>query len=391
MTKKPTLVALLAVGAGLSVAGLYYNQPMLGTLAVSLGATPGRIAAIPVATQLGYAAGIVVFGPLGDKLDRRKVIVVKAALLVVALVLAGLARNVLWLSAASLAVGLLATVAQDLVPAAAAIADPASRGKTVGTVMTGLLLGILLSRVLSGAVTAYLSWRVVFLGAAGIVALFAVSAAYVLPSFPPTARASYVALLGSMAALVRDVEPLRRAALTQGLLSFAFSGFWSTLALGLAAPPFGLTSVVAGSFGIAGAAGAIAAPIAGGLSDRRGPAVVIRFGAALTLGAFVAMAFLGRSIVVLVVGTVLFDLGVQSCLIAHQTIVYAQDPAARSRLNAVLVSAMFLAMSGGAFVASRVFLRFGLSGVCAVCGLAAGAALVLRMLPEPPRVGPPGG
>jgi predicted MFS family arabinose efflux permease len=381
----PSLVALLAVGAGLSVASLYYNQPMLGRLAASLGATPGRIGAIPVATQLGYAAGIILFGPLGDKLDRRKVIVVKAGLLVLALVLAGLARDVLWLSAASLAVGLAATVAQDLVPAAAAIADPASRGKTVGTVMTGLLLGILLSRVVSGAVTEYLSWRAVFLGAAGIVALFAVTAAQVLPSFPPTARASYVALLASMGALVRDVAPLRRAAVTQGLLSFAFSGFWSTLALGLAAPPFGLSSVVAGSFGIAGAAGAMAAPIAGGLSDRRGPAVVIRAGAALTVGAFVAMALLGRSLAVLVIGTVVFDLGVQSCLIAHQTIVYAQDPAARSRLNAVLVSAMFLGMSGGAFVASRVFLRSGLSGVCAIGALAAGAALALRMRPEPAR------
>jgi len=377
-----TVVTLLAVGAGLAVAGIYYNQPMLGALAHALGASPARIGFIPVATQLGYAAGIVLFAPLGDKLDRRKVIVVKAALLAVALVLAGVAPGVLWLSAASLAVGLLATVAQDLVPAAAAIAEPASRGKTVGTVMTGLLLGILLSRVVSGVVTEYLSWRVVFFGAAGVMAVFAATAARVLPSFPPTVRGSYAALLGSMAALVRDVAPLRRAAMTQGLLSVAFSGFWSTLALGLAAPPFGLSSVVAGSFGIAGAAGAVAAPIAGGLSDRRGPRVVIRFGAAVTVAAFVAMALFGRSLVVLVAGTIVFDLGVQSCLIAHQTIVYAEDPAARSRLNAVLVSAMFLGMSGGAFAASRVFVAFGFPGVCAMGAMAAGGAFALRMVPE---------
>lgn len=378
----PTLVTLLAVGAGLAVAGIYYNQPMLGTLADSLGASPARIGFIPVATQLGYAGGIVLFAPLGDKLDRRKVIVVKAVLLTVALVLAGVAQGVLWLTAASLAIGLLATVAQDLVPAAAAVAAPASRGKTVGIVMTGLLLGILLSRVVSGAVTEYVSWRAVFLGAACVMALFAATAARVLPSFPPTVRASYVSLLGSMTALVRDVAPLRRAAMTQGLLSVAFSGFWSTLALGLAAPPFGLGSVVAGSLGIAGAAGAVAAPIAGGLSDRRGPTAVIRFGAALTVIAFVGMAVFGRSLVVLVAGTIVFDLGVQSCLIAHQTIVYAQDPAARSRLNAVLVSAMFLGMSSGAFVASRIFVGFGFSGVCAMGAVAAGGALLLRLLPE---------
>ena len=380
--EKAKLVTLLAVGAGLAVAGLYYNQPMLGTLAASLGASPERIGFIPVATQLGYGVGIVLFAPLGDELDRRSVIVVKGALLAVALVVAGLAQGVWWLSAASLAVGLLATVAQDLVPAAAAIAEPSSRGKTVGTVMTGLLLGILLSRVVSGAVTEYLSWRAVFFGAAGVMALFTATAARMLPTFPPTVRASYGALLRSMATLVRDVAPLRRAAMTQGLLSVAFSGFWSTLALGLAAPPFGLSSVVAGSFGIAGAAGAVAAPIAGGLSDRRGPRVVIRVGAALTVIAFGAMAVSGRSLIVLVGGTILFDLGVQSCLIAHQTIVYAQDPAARSRLNAVLISAMFLGMSGGAFAASRVFAGFGFPGVCAMGAVAAGGALALRMLPE---------
>jgi len=375
-------VTLLAVGAGLAVAGIYYNQPMLGVLAESLHVSEARIGFIPTATQLGYGGGIVLFAPLGDRLDRRTVVLVKAALLAVALAAAGCVDSVAGLIVASLAVGLLATVAQDLVPAAAAIAEPESRGKTVGTVMTGLLLGILLSRVVSGAVTLYASWRVVFLGAAGTAALFTVVAARMLPSFPPTTHDSYLALLRSMVALVRDVAPLRRAAATQGLLSLAFSGFWSTLALGLAAPPFMLSSFVAGSFGIAGAAGALAAPIAGSVSDRRGPRSVIRFGAALTTAAFAVMALWGRSLPVLIVGTVIFDMGVQSCLIAHQTIVYAQDPGARSRLNAVLLSAMFLGMSTGAFVASRVFAHAGLSGVCAMSAAAAGAALALRLLPE---------
>ena len=375
-------MTLLAVGAGLAVAGIYYNQPMLGVLAESLHVSEARIGFIPTATQLGYGGGIVLFAPLGDRLDRRTVVLVKAALLAVALAAAGCVDSVAGLIVASLAVGLLATVAQDLVPAAAAIAEPESRGKTVGTVMTGLLLGILLSRVVSGAVTLYASWRVVFLGAAGTAALFTVVAARMLPSFPPTTHDSYLALLRSMVALVRDVAPLRRAAATQGLLSLAFSGFWSTLALGLAAPPFMLSSFVAGSFGIAGAAGALAAPIAGSVSDRRGPRSVIRFGAALTTAAFAVMALWGRSLPVLIVGTVIFDMGVQSCLIAHQTIVYAQDPGARSRLNAVLLSAMFLGMSTGAFVASRVFAHAGLSGVCAMSAAAAGAALALRLLPE---------
>ena len=233
----------------------------------------------------------------------------KSGLLAVALAAAGFVDSVVALAVTSLAVGLLATVAQDLVPAAAtAVAEPASRGRTVGTVMTGLLLGILLSRVVSGAVTAW-SWRAVFLGASVSVALFTVVAARVLPAFPATTRDAYPALLRSMAGLVRDVAPLRRAAVTQGLLCIAFSGFWSTLALGLAAPPFGLSSLVAGGFGIAGAAGALAAPIAGGVGPERRRAV-IRVGAALTAASFLVMALFGRSLSVLIAGTVVFDLGV---------------------------------------------------------------------------------
>jgi predicted MFS family arabinose efflux permease len=388
MRPPPRLVGLLALGAGLSVSGLYYNQPMLGMLPAVLETTASRIGLIPTATQLGYAAGIIFFAPLGDRLDRRRVIVIKSLLLAIALTVAGLSGNVAMLTAASLAIGLTATVAQDLVPAAAAIAEPSSRGKTVGTVMTGLLLGILLSRVVSGAVTAYASWRAVFFGAAAIMLMFAVVAARLLPSFPPKVSAPYLVLLRSMATLMRQVAPLRRAALTQGLISVAFGGFWSTLALALAAKPFELSPLVAGSFGIAGAAGALVAPIAGSFSDRRGPVSVIRLGALLTAASFVIMASFSRSIVILAAGTITFDLGSQACLIAHQTIVYAQDESARSRLNAVLVSSMFLGMAAGAMSASRVFARFGFRGVCALCAAAAGVALLVRMLPE--RTNTPG-
>jgi predicted MFS family arabinose efflux permease len=380
-----SLVALLAVGGGLCVAALYYNQPMLGALGADLGGSPARLGLIPALTQLGYAAGLILSAPLGDRLERRGVIVAKSLLLTVALVVAGLAPTAWVLCAASLAIGLFATTAQDLVPVAAAVALPEARGKTVGTVMTGLLLGILLSRVVSGAVSQLVSWRAVFLGAAGTTTLLAGFAALRLPRFPPSVTASYPTLLASMASLAVRVAPLRRAAITQGLLSVAFSGFWSTLALGLESPPYHFGSLVAGSFGLAGAAGALAAPIAGAVADKRGGAAVIRFGAALSVAAFAAMAiFYGRhgSLPVLIAGTVAFDLGVQASLIAHQTIVYSLDPAARSRLNAILVGAMFIGMSVGAFLASRVFGRWGFAGVCVFGAVAASAALAVRLVPE---------
>lgn len=377
-----SLVTLFAVGAGLSAASLYYNQPILMAIASSLGATPKSIGIVPMLTQLGYASGIILFAPIGDRLERRRVIVVKLAALTIALVVAGTAQSVAMIGAASLAIGLLATAAQDFVPAAASAAPPEARGKIVGTVMTGLLLGILLSRLASGAVSEQLGWRAIFFVAAALIALLAVISAVRLPTLPPSVGDTYGALLRSMVTLVRTIPALRRAALAQSLLSLGFSAFWSTLALALAAPPYRLGSTVAGLFGLAGAAGAAAAPLAGAIADRRGPHAVIRIGAAVVALAFAAMAAWPAALGVLVAGTIVFDLGVQACLISHQTIIYGLEPAARSRLNAVLVSSMFFGMGAGAALASQVFASFGWRGVMLLGAGSAALALVVRFLPE---------
>ncbi len=377
----PSLVALFAIGAGLSAAGLYYNQPILGAMAADLGATPGQIGFVPMLTQLGYAAGLLLFAPLGDRLDRRRVIVAKLAALRRRADARGLASSVALLAAASLAIGLLATTAQDFVPAAAALAPPAARGKTVGSVMTGLLLGILLSRVASGAIGDRFGWRAVFFGAAATIAALAVVSAARLPTFAPSATASYGALLRSIAALARDIAPLRRAALVQAPSaspSAASGRRWRWRSrrrpTTSGAPP----RACSGS----------RAPRGRRRAARRRrrrqarPGTVIRVGAVLVIASFVLMALLPGSLAVMIAGTVAFDLGVQACLISHQTIVYGLDPAARSRLNAVLVSAMFLGMSAGAALASQAFVRYGWSGVMTLGAAAATLALVVRSLPE---------
>jgi predicted MFS family arabinose efflux permease len=380
----PPPFALLAAGAGLSVATLYYNQPILGLIGRDLGAPPSSLGLVPTLTQLGYAAGILLFAPLGDRYDRRRVILTKLGGLSVALLTAAAAPSLWALAAASLAIGLLATAAQDFVPAAASLAPDGSRGKTVGGDMTGLLLGILLSRTVSGAVAAQAGWRVVYVVAAVAVGGLACVAALRLPRMSPRATESYGSLLVSMARLAR-LAPLRRAILAQAFLAIAFSGFWSTLALALAAPPYGMGSGAAGAFGLAGAAGAAAAPLAGAVADRRGPDLVIRTGALVVAGAFAAMALRPGSLAVLIAATVLFDLGVQACLISHQTIVYSLDQAARSRLNALLVGSMFLGMSAGSALASRAFASFGWTGVATMGAVAAGAAFAVRVFPRLPR------
>jgi len=381
------LVLMLATAAGLAVASLYYSQPMLGIMAPDLHTSGTAVGAIPTLTQLGYALGILLLAPLGDRFDRRRIILAKSAALAAALLLAGLAPGIGMVLAASLAIGLSATMAQDIVPAAAALAPDAQRGKVVGTVMTGLLLGILLSRVVSGLVAAHFGWRAMLIAAAGSIAAMALVARRSLPRFAPTAVMPYRALLGSLLTLWRRHGDLRRAALAQALLSVGFSAFWSTLAVMLHGAPFHLGSEAAGAFGLAGAAGALGAPIAGRIADRRGPQAVTRLGAALAALSFAAMLLAPwlspqAQLGLLVAAAVGFDLGVQVTLVAHQTIVYGIDPGARSRLNAVLFVCMFAGMAAGAALGSLALAHAGWTGVAALATATSLAALAVRMLPS---------
>jgi predicted MFS family arabinose efflux permease len=376
------LVFTLAAGAGLSVASIYYSQPMLDIISKQFNAGIGAVGMVPMLTQAGYALGILLLAPLGDRHDRRTIIFIKGLLLVAALLLCGFSGGLSALLIASFITGLTATVAQDIVPASAALAPERSRGKTVGTVMTGLLVGILLSRVVSGVVAEYFGWRTMYMIAALAVLLITLTLWRVLPRFTPGTSVSYPRLLLSLVHLWRHHQTLRRAALAQGLLSVAFSAFWSTLALMLS-DRFHLDSAVAGAFGLAGAAGAMAAPLAGSFADRIGPARVTQAGAALVTISFALMFLLPllpmpAQLALIVVCTIGFDLGVQATLVAHQTLVYGLAPEARSRLNALLFTVVFIGMATGAALGSLALAHWGWNGVVALSTLAGAAALAVR-------------
>ncbi|GGB98048.1 MFS transporter [Oxalicibacterium flavum] len=380
-----SLILLLAASAGFSVASLYYSQPMLGVLGADMHASDRMVGLVPTLTQLGYALGIVLLAPLGDRYDRRTIILIKAGLLTLALLSSGLAPGMPWLLAASLVIGLSATMAQDIVPAAATLAPTTARGKIVGTVMTGLLLGILLSRVISGLGAEQFGWRAVYVAAAGSIALIAVATWRGLPHFQPTTQLSYGALLGSMTGLWRQHAALRQAAYAQGLLAVGFSAFWSTLAVMLHGEPFHLGSAAAGAFGLAGAAGALAAPLAGRLADRRGPELVTRLGAGLAAVSFATM-FLAPlvpahvQLALIVASAVGFDFGIQATLVAHQTMVFGIDPGSRSRLNALLFTGMFVGMAAGAAAGSLLFSQWGWTGVVMLATTASLSALGVRLI-----------
>jgi Arabinose efflux permease len=358
-------VMLMAAAAGLCVASIYYNQPMLGILARSFQASPGVVSLIPIATQVGYAAGLLLLSPLGDRYERRSLIVWTTVALALALAVAGFAPGVGVLVAASLAVGALATVAQQVVPMAAQLAADSEKGRVVGLVMAGLLAGILLSRTVSGVISQYGSWRAMFEAASLATLALAGILAVRLPKSTPVTVLTYPQLLLSLGALVRRHGLLSRSGLVQGLLFAGFVSFWANLAFFLEQPPFSMGSSVAGALGVVGIVGVMAAPLAGRLADKGGNRRIILLGAA-AVGLSFAVFWLGReSMPALIAGIVLMDAGLQAAMVSNQARVYALDASARSRLNTVYMTMMFTGGAIGTAIGAHAFTLYGWGGVCA--------------------------
>ena len=378
------VIFILALGAGFSVAAIYYAQPLLPLMGANLHLSVEGMGLVPTLTQAGYALGILFLLPLGDRHDRRKLILMKSAALAFLLLLCSLTGQLTTLLMVSLLIGMAATMAQDIVPAAAILAPAGKQGKMVGTVMTGLLLGILLSRTVSGLVGALFGWRVMYQAAAVSIALIGLLMWRVLPRFEIHSDLTYPQLMKSMAHLWKRYPALRRAAFAQGFLSIAFSAFWSTLAVMLLAH-YQMGSAVAGGFGIAGAAGALAAPLAGGLADKFGAEKVTQMGAALVTVSFALMFLLPAlpphgQLILIAISAVGFDLGLQSSLVAHQNLVYGLEPQARGRLNALLFTGVFIGMSLGSVLGSKLYVIAGWSGVVTLAVITGAIALGIRLI-----------
>ncbi|PTY08677.1 MFS transporter [Opitutaceae bacterium EW11] len=361
------LLLTLAFGTAASVATLYLCQPLLPLLSQELHATPKTVGLLVTVTQLGYALGIFFLVPLGDVLNKRKLIAAKLAALFLSLAAAGLAPSITALLAAHAAIGIFSTAAQDFVPLAADLAAPEKRGRVIGTVMSGLLLGILVSRTFSGLIADHFGWRAVFFTAGALIAGVAGLVAVLVPSREGKAQTSYLALMRSTLRLPVTYPLLGLASLTQGMLGLVFSAFWTVLSFHLAGDAFRLSTSQIGYFGLAGAAGAFAAPLAGKLADRRGPFFNIPIAIAITFSAFVWMTLLPTALLSIIAGAVFFDMGVQMSAVSHQSIIYSLDPGARSRINAIFVSVLFVFFAIGSATGNALFVRFGWPGLTSLC------------------------
>ena len=364
------LVWIMAVACGVSVANIYYNQPLLA----QIGVTFARDAAyLPMYTQLGVAIGMFLFVPLGDILERRRLIVTACLATAATATLIALAPSLPLLALASALIGITSVVPHLVLPFAAQISAPEIRGRVVGTILGGLLIGILLARTASGLIGAAFGWRAVYWMAAALMASLGAVLSRQLPRSEPTIALRYPDLLRSLLALIRQQPLLRDAALIGGLLFGSFSVFWATLIFRLAAPPFHYGARTAGLFGLIGAAGALVAPAAGRITDRKSPQYTIGIAICVTILSYLCFWLFGNSFAGLIAGVVLLDAGVQAGHVANQTRIYSLIPEARGRLNTVYMVTYFAGGALGSALGAWGWSAARWTGVC-IAGLCLSAA-----------------
>ncbi|MDR3528248.1 MAG: MFS transporter [Rhizomicrobium sp.] len=373
--KIPTVA--MAVAAGFGVANLYYCQPLLAMIERAF--PHSHLAPfIPSATQLGYVFGLILCLPLGDLVDRRRLIVVQFGILALVLVFAAMAPSAPALLLASLVLGAACSVAQQIVPFAAALASDSNRGAIVGKVMSGVLCGILLGRTVAGFIATWFGWRATFWTAVPAMLIAGALMALTLPSRPPVSRISYRAAVASLADLWEEEPVLRRAALTQACLFGSFSVFWTVLSLRLAEPLFHLGADAAGLFALLGVVGIMAAPVSGHIADKHGPSLVVQMGALVTLLSWLAFG-LWNSILGMIVGVMVLDFGVQGAIVSNQHKIYALRPEARSRVNTIFMSGIFIGGTVGSAGATTFYHLAGWVPVCLFGAGMASLALVLQL------------
>lgn len=365
-------ILMLAIICCIVVANIYFNQSVLNLIAGAFPNERNAVSLIPMATQLGYAAGLFFLIPLGDYIERQRLILRQAQVLFLALLGMMLSPTATVLVFFSFITGMSATVAQQIVPLAASLAGPSSRGKTVGNVMSGVLAGILAGRAIGGLIGQYFDWRGVFLFGALMTLLAVVFIVRILPSQSlPAPTFNYLAVLRSLGQLWKSEPQVRRATLTQAMLFASFSVLWTVLPFWLA-HRYDYGAGVTGTLAALGLIGILCAPLAGSFSDRQGPFRMVMLGVILMLLAWIV--FWGwNSMAGMVVGILLLDAGEQCVLIANQHTIYALRPDARNRLNTLFMCVMFIGGACGSLTATGLWQATQSWTLIS----AAGAALVL--------------
>ncbi len=362
----PALILLMSVATGLAVASNYYAQPLLEPIARNFSLSASSAGFIVTAAQLGYAVGLLFLVPLGDMFERRAMIVSMTLLAAGGMLITASSQSLAMMIFGTALTGLFSVVAQILVPLAATLASPEKRGKVVGTIMSGLLLGILLARTVAGLLAGIGGWRTVYWVASVLMVVMALALWRGLPKVKSETHLNYPQLLGSVFSLFTHDKLLRTRALL-GCFTFAnFSILWTSMAFLLAAPPFNYSEGMIGLFGLAGAAGALGARPAGGLADKGKSHITTTASLVLLLLSWAAIWYGHVSVLALIVGILVLDLTVQGVHITNQTVIYRVKPEARNRLTAGYMTSYFIGGAAGSLISASAWQHAGWAGVCAV-------------------------
>ena len=363
-TLKRSHIVIMAICTGLIVANIYYCQPLLVLISKTFNIPESQGGLIAFFTQAGYALGLLFFVPLGDKVERRTQILWMAAFAVASLIFAAISPNLLCLEIASVLIGATSVIPQLILPMAAHLAHPSRTGKVIGAIMSGLLIGILLSRTLSGFIGDWLGWRGMFFVAAGISFLLLIIIRLTFPVSRPSFTGTYASLMRTLLTLIKEQPILREAAAINALGFATFGMFWTTMVLHLHGAPFHFSTHVIGLFGLAAAAGALAAPLVGGAADKRNPRFAIGIGLTLLLLSFILLYIWADFTLGMIAGIVLLDLAMQAIHVSNQSRVYALIPSARNRLNTVYMTVSFIGTSLGSAIGLYAWKQAAWTGVC---------------------------
>ncbi|MNO60133.1 Inner membrane transport protein YnfM [compost metagenome] len=377
----PSLTLLFSITCALAVANVYFAQPLLDSMAQSLGVASSMIGVVVTATQVGYALGLLFIVPLGDLVNRKRLMLTQVLLSAVALAAVGAAQQWLALLGAMIVMGLLAVVVQVLVAYAAVLATPSQRGQAVGTVTSGIVLGILLARFTSGLIADIAGWRAVYFVSSGLMLTLAAVLWKVVPVTPsPRQKDTYLALIGSLFKLFISEPTLRARGLLALLIFAAFSVLWTAMVLPLSAPPLSLSHTAIGLFGLAGVAGALAARRAGRWADQGLGQRVTGIALGLLTLSWLPISVAETSLVALVCGVVLLDFAVQAVHVTNQSIIFAARPDAQSRMVGAYMCFYSVGSALGAAAATQVYALWGWEAVSLLGALISVSALVLWLL-----------
>lgn len=363
------LILLMSIASAICAANLYYAQPLLSNLSTYFHVSSTVIGISAMIIQIGFAIGLIFIVPLGDMVNQRSLIIIMLICSMVTLLVLSFATNIIWFTIGSLFVGITSIAQMVFVTLAAHLANPASRGRVIGTVMTGLLIGMQLSRTFSGIIGTYYGWQVVYQIASIMIGILIIIFYFCLPQSSPDTTMSYGKLIVSLGSILRNQPILRSSSLIGATMFASFSAFWTTLSFLLESPMYNLGAQAAGMLGLIGVVGALAASIAGRVVDKKGYYFTLTIGISLSMAGFMCFWMLGYQMWGLILGIILLSLGIQTAQISNQANINTLDAAFRSRNNGVYMAFYFIGGAIGSFLGSYFWELSGWTGVC-ILGIA---------------------